>query len=111
GFRIDLNVAGHGVAERLRFGHSVLGEDVDGDAEHLPAIVRGCNVDLARREVVIGNIDLILIGGDFAWVHGQPRSVNKRRVESSETIERPSRATVVAIGESTLEAGNGGNGR
>src|SRR5260370_6812726 len=86
GFRIDLNVAWNRIAEGLDLCYRVIGEHV-GLQEHIAAVVRGGDPDLAGREVVIGNIDLILSRGGFTWVHGQPGAVDKRCATSRDTLE------------------------
>src|SRR5258708_34387083 len=104
GLRIHFDAARHGVAEGLSFRQSVLRENVHRGSEVLAAIVRSRHVDLAGREVVVRDINLVLSRRYLAWVDRQPGTVDERRVERGEIVDSPARPAIVAVGEMGLES-------
>src|SRR5207248_8485930 len=100
--RIDLNVARDGVAERLDLGQRVIREHVRLH-EGVATIARAGDPDLACREVVVGDVDLVAAGAHRARIDGQPRPVNEGRVHRGDVVDRPAVAAVIAVGELYLE--------
>src|SRR3989442_15851780 len=103
GLRINLDPAGDGVTEGIDKGNTIRAEHVNRGPKGLPAVVAGGDPDLADREVVVGDVDLILSGGDGTRIHCQPGAVDERRVECGQVVDRPMCAAVVAYGETSLE--------
>src|SRR2546427_8181951 len=103
GLRINLDPGGHRVTEGIDKGNTIRAEHVNRGPKGLPAVVAGGDPDLADREVVVGDVDLILSGGDGTRIHRHPGTVDEGRVESCEVVDRPMCAAVVAYGETSLE--------
>src|SRR2546427_8980040 len=89
GLRINLDPAGDRVTEGIDKGNTIRAEHVNRGPKGLPAVVAGGDPDLADREVVVGDVDLILSGGDGTRIHCPPRAVAERRVEFGQGRDRP----------------------
>src|SRR3989442_7990936 len=107
GLRVDLDPAGDRVTEGIDKGDPIRAEHVDRRAKSLPAVVAGGDPDLADREVVVGDVDLILSGGDGTRKYRHPGTVDEGRAEGCEVVDRPVRAAVVTEGEPSLEGKRG----
>src|SRR5437899_8558672 len=107
GLRINLDTAGDRVTERIDKGDPIRAEHVDRGPKGLPAVVAGGDPDLADREVVVGDVDLILSGRDGAREYRHPGTVDEGRVESCEVVDCPVRAAVITEGEPSLEEKRG----
>src|SRR2546426_7008377 len=70
GLGIRLDPAWNRVAEGVGEGKAVSGEDVDRWPKRLPTIVRGRDVDLADRKVVVADVNLVLICRSLAREYG-----------------------------------------
>src|SRR2546426_11173865 len=89
GLRINLDPAGDRVTEGIDKGNTIRAEHVNRGPKGLPAVVAGGDPDLADREVVVGDVDLILSGGDGTRIHCQPGAGDGRRGESGPGGGRP----------------------
>src|SRR5207247_9610753 len=67
-----LNPAGDRVTEGIDKGHPIRAEHVDRGPKGMPAVVAGGDPDLADREVMVGDVDLILSGRDGAREYRHP---------------------------------------
>src|SRR5947207_8790886 len=100
---IHLDAAGDRIAERFDLRIRVRGKHVDGRTECLAAIRRRRDVDLAHREVVVADVDLVLVGREGARVDSEPRAIDGRRVGGGDLVRRPVSASVVGVGQVRLQ--------
>src|SRR2546426_11974553 len=107
GLRVDLDPAGDRITERVGKSEAIRGQHIDRRTKGAAAVVRRGDPDLADREIVVGDVDLIVNGRDSARKYRHPGTIDERGIESGEVVDRPVCAAVVAEGEPSLEEKRG----